>query len=261
MTGRYDRLVQRLMAARRYEDAEKWIKEGLRAIGEKWPGLGAGLRDKLREIRALEQNWPVVAALRVEEFVRHPSLQAFTDCRKASVKAKAWPQVRESLLRYLETGELPWKQKGWPLPESGLEQPEADQHNRFPLISDLIDIAILEKKPDQVLKWYDQRPQGRFGCPWLDEDAIADAVQVQAPERAVAIWKNKAERLIAQVQPKAYQEAVKFLRKAGAVMAKQNQQAQWDQYLGSLRETHARKRRLLEVLDGLDEKPIMKKGR
>ncbi|MCK9376592.1 MAG: hypothetical protein M0P73_10620, partial [Syntrophobacterales bacterium] len=222
MTGSYDRLVQRLMAARRYEDAEKWILEGLRALGEKWPGIGASLRDKLREIRALEQNWPVVTALRVEEFVRHPSLQAFTDCRKASVKAKAWPQVRESLLRYLENGELPWKQKSWPLPESGLEQPEADQRHRFPLIGDLIDIAILEKKPGQVLKWYDQRPKGRFGCPWLDEDAIADAVQVQAPERAVAIWKNKAERLIAQVKPQAYQKAAQYLRKAGLVMSKQN---------------------------------------
>jgi len=79
--------------------------------------------------------------------------------------------------------------------------------------------------------------------------------------RAVAIWKNKAERLIAQVQPKAYREAAKFLHKAGVVMAKQNNRAEWDHYLGSLRETHARKRRLLEILDGLDEKLIMKKGR
>jgi len=260
-TGSYDRLVQRLMAARRYEDAERWIREGLRALGEKWPGLGASLRDKLREIRTLEQNWPVVAALQVEEFARRPSLQAFRDCRKASVKAKLWPQVRASLLRYLETAELPWTQEDWPLPASGLKQPEADQRDRFPLISDLIGIAILEKKPDQVLKWYDQRPQGRFGCPWLDEDAIADAVQVQAPERAVAIWKNKAERLIAQVNPRAYQEAAKYLRKTALVMSKQNNQAQWDQYLGSLRETHARKRRLLEILDGLEEKPIVKKRR
>jgi uncharacterized Zn finger protein len=209
----------------------------------------------------LEQNWLVVTALRVEEFVRRPSLQAFTDCRKASVKAKAWPQVREFLLGYLEKGKLPWKQRGWPLPESGLKQPEADQHNRFPLISDLIDIAILEKKPDQVLKWYDQRPKGRFGCPWLDEDAIADAVQAHAPDRAVAIWKNKAERLIAQVKPSAYQEAAKFLHKAGVVMAKQKNRASWEQYLGILRETHARKRRLLEILDGLDEKPIVKMRR
>lgn len=260
-TGSFERLVKRLMAARRYEDAEKWIKEGIRAIGQKWPGIASGLRDKMREIRTLEQNWPVVAALQVEEFVRHPSRQAFRECQKVSDKTEAWPQVRESLLRFLEKGELPWKQKGWPLPESGLDRPGADQRSRFPLVGDLIDIAILEKKPDQVLKWYDQRPKGDFGWLRVDEDAIATAVQAHAPERAVTIWKNKAERLIAQVQPRAYQEAVKYLRKAGDVMSKQNKQAQWDQYLRSLRDAHARKRRLIEILDGLDGKPIMEKRR
>ena len=79
----------------------------------------------------------------------------------------------------------------------------------------MIDIAILEKKPDQVLKWYDQRSKGRSGWLGVDEDAIADAVQAHAPDRSVAIWKNKAERLIAQVQPKAYQEAVKYLQESG----------------------------------------------
>ena len=259
-TRSYERLVKRLVEARRYEDAEKWIKEGLRDLGEKWPGIGAGLRDKMREIRTLEQNWPVVAALQVEEFVRHPSLQAFTNCQQACNRTETWSRVRESLLNFLEKGELPWMQKGWPLPASGLDRPAVDKRNHFPLLDDLIDIAIHEKKPDQVLKWYDQSPKGR-GWLGVDEDAIAIAVQAHAPERAVAIWKKKAERLIAQVQPKAYQEAAKFLKKAGKVMSKQDKQAQWDQYLGSLREAHARKRRLLEILDGLQGKPILKKLR
>ncbi|MDD2903900.1 MAG: hypothetical protein PHU44_15850 [Syntrophales bacterium] len=166
--------------------------------------------------------------------------------------------MRASLLLFLEKGELPWKQERWPLPESGLERPEADKHVRFPLVCDLIDIAILEKKPNQVLKWYDQRPRGRWGWFGVDEDTIATAVQTYAPERSVVIWQTKAERLIAQVKPAAYQEAGKYLRKAGAVMAKQNEQANWDQYLKSLRNAHARKRHLLEVLDGLEEKPIKK---
>jgi uncharacterized Zn finger protein len=260
-TGSYERLVKRLVAARRYEDAEKWIKEGIRDIGPKWPGLAAGLRDKMREIRTLEQNWPVAAALQVEEFVRRPSCHAFTECQPASDKTEAWPKVRQALLRYLEKGELPWKQKDWPLPKSGLDRPGADQRQRFPLLSELINIAILEKKPDQVLKWYDQRPQGHFGGLGVDEDAIATAVQAHAPDRAVAIWKNKAERLIAQVKPSAYQEAVKYLRKAGEVMSQQNQPAQWDQYLRSLRAAHARKPRLMEILDGLEGKPIINKRR
>ncbi|MBM4301157.1 MAG: SWIM zinc finger domain-containing protein [Deltaproteobacteria bacterium] len=258
-TVSYERLVKRLVEARRYDDAEKWIKEGTRHLGPKWPGITAGLRGSLLEIRTLQQNWPVVAALQVEEFVRHPSLQAFRECKIGSDKARIWPQVRESLLRYLEKGELPWTQKGWPLPESGLARPDTDQRIRFPLVGNLIDIAILEKKPDQVLKWYDQRPKGHFRWLGADEDTIATAVQGHAPDRAVAIWKNKAERLIAQVKPSAYQEAVKFLRKAGDVMSKQNKQAQWDQYLRSLRDAHARKRRLIEILDGLEGKPIINK--
>jgi len=244
------------VGVRRYEEAEKWIEEGLRDLGPKWPGIAAGLRGSLLEIRTLQQNWPVVAALKVEEFVCYPSRQAFMECKKASGKTDAWPKVREFLLYFLEKGELPWKQKGWPLPESGLDRPKADQRNRFPLVGVLIGIAILEKKPDQLLKWYDQRPKG-LGWPGVDEDAIATAVQAHAPDRAVAIWTKKAERLIAQVKPAAYQEAVKYLRKAGAVMSKQNKRDQWDQYLRSLRETHARKRCLIEILDGLDGKPIM----
>ena len=257
-TGSYDRLVKRLVAARRYEDAEHWIQEGIRATKEKWPGIAADLRDKLRQIRSLEKNWPVVAAMQVEEFVRRPSRQAFTECKKASGKAKVWTSVRESLLRYLAKGNLPWKQKGWPLPESGLDRPDVDQRNRFPLVEDLIDIAILEKKPDQVLRWYDQRPKKRFGWYGVDEDDIAVAVQVHAPERAVAIWQNKAERLIAQVKPSAYHKAAGYLLKAAKVMLREKKQAAWESYLKQLREQHFRKRRLIEILDGLEGKPIVR---
>lgn len=260
-TGSYDRLVKRLVLAKRYEDAERWIQEGIKATKKKLPGIAAGLRDKLREIRTVEKNWPVVAAMQVEEFLRHPSRQAFMECKKSCEKAKAWPDVRESLLHYLEKGDLPWKQKEWPLPESGLDRPDADQRQRFPLIGNLIDIAILEKKPDQVLKWYDQRPKDRLGWYGIDEDKIATVVQSHAPERAVAIWKNKAEGLIAHVKPRAYQEAAQYLRKAAKVMAQVKKQTEWERYLKELREKHIRKSRLVEILDGLDGKSIAKKGR
>jgi len=260
-TGSYDRLVKRLVAAQRYEDAEQWIQEGIQAIKEKWPGIAADLRHKLREIRSLEKNWPVVAAMQVEELVRHPSRKAFTECKKAGSKARVWTNVRKSLLQYLEKGELPWKQKGWSLPESGLDRPDVDQRNRFPLVGHLIDIAILEKKPDQVLRWYDLRPKDRFGWYGVDEDVVATAVQAHAPERAVAIWQNKAERLIAQVKPSAYHKAAGYLRKAAKVMLREKKPAEWESYLKGLRDEHLRKRRLIEILDGLDGKPIVRNRR
>jgi uncharacterized Zn finger protein len=36
---------------------------------------------------------------------------------------------------------------------------------------------------------------------------------------------------------------------------------EWENYLKELREQHIRKRRLIEILDGLDGKPIVKKRR
>jgi uncharacterized Zn finger protein len=121
------------------------------------------------------------------------------------------------------------------------------------------ELAILEKNPERVLYWYVRLPKKRYGWYGTDDDAIAAAVQTHAPDRAVAIWKSKAERLIAQVKPKAYQEAGKYLRKAAKVMAEEKKQVDWDRYLQSLREHHARKIRLMEVLDTLDGKPIIKK--
>jgi hypothetical protein len=69
-----------------------------------------------------------------------------------------------------------------------------------------------------------------------------------------------SEGLIAQVKPKAYQEAGKYQRKAAKVMAKARKQKEWERYLQSLRDHHARKIRLMEVLDSLDYKPIIKKS-
>jgi uncharacterized Zn finger protein len=149
-------------------------------------------------------------------------------------------------------------QKDWSLTQTGLDRPEPQQSKEFPRIYDLIDIAIFEKKPDQVLRWYDQRPKDRFGLYGVGEDAIAIAVQAHAPDRAVDIWKALAERLIARVKPKAYQEAARYLRKAANVMDKQKRQAEWERYLLELRENHSRKRRLMEILDTLNSQPILK---
>lgn len=260
-TGNYNRLVDRLVSARRYGEAESWIQQGIRAVKDKWPGTAAGLRDTFRKIRTQQKNWPVVATMQVEEFVRRPSRQAFADCKKAAAKVKAWPEVRDFLLQYLEKGELPWKQKGWSLPESGLDVPEPDRRARFPMVSDLIEMAILEKNPERVLHWYDQLSNKRHGWYGVDDDEVATAVKTHAPDRAVSIWQRKAERLIAEVKPKAYQEAGKYLRKAAKVMAEEKKQGEWDRYLQSLRGQHARKIRLLEVLDSLEDKPIIKKRR
>lgn len=122
----------------------------------------------------------------------------------------------------------------------------------------LIEIAILENKPRQVLHWYDELLKNRDWWHEVDEDEIAMAVQSHAPDRAVVIWKKLAEKLIVRVKTSAYEEAATYLRRAGKVMTRQKKEKQWHEYLRDLRETHARKRRLMEIMDSLDGKPIVK---
>ncbi len=218
------------------------------------------LRDKLKDIRARQKNWPAVAAMEVEGFVRLPSPRAFAECRKAArrVNSDCWDRVQTFLLNYLEKGVLPWKQKDWPLPETGLDRPEGARKDVFPMVSELIRIAITEKNPEQVLFWYDRLPRKAFGWYGLNEDEIAAAVQYHSPDRAADLWKKKAETLIAQVTPGAYRDAASYLRKAEAMMAPRDKPKQWDQYLQELRKKHARKHRLIQILDGLDGKPMVK---
>jgi uncharacterized Zn finger protein len=109
--------------------------------------------------------------------------------------------VRSRLKAYLETGSLPWDDPKWPLPSTKLNPPERNRHDRFPLLSHLVAIAIYEKAADQVIRWYDQlvkQDRGGFGG---SDDRVAEAVKKEYPDRAVAIWKKIAEGEIAQVKP------------------------------------------------------------
>ncbi len=256
-TGSYNRLVKELMAAGRLEEAEAWIAEGISATKDKLPGIAARLREKLLKIRTLEKNWSAVSAMQTDIFVQSPSCKTFLRCKDAALKIEVWKTVRQCLLAYLESGTLPWKQETWPLlePEQSLP-PDYDSRN-FPMLYDLIDIAIMENKPDQVLYWYDKIAGDRTNWYAVDEDAVAAAIENYAPEKAVSIWKTKAQKLIQQVKQSAYQEAVKYLRKAGSVMEREQKEDEWRQFLEKLRLEHIRKRSLVELLDGLEGRPIV----
>ena len=258
-TGSYARLIELLIAEQRYEDAESWITDGIRAVRQQYPGTSKQLRNQLLQIRTSQQNWPVVAALQAEDFVRSPSGKVYLNCWNAATEAKSWSTMREHLLTYLEKGKLPWRQKDWPFPGTGLQKPEPSSHDQFPLIETLIDIAIYEKEPDTILRWYDRRPRQSFARSGSNDDHIATAVQDHAPDRAIGIWQSMAQESIARVKPSAYVEAVKHLKKARKIMLAQHGQKEWDGYLQDLRVEHARKKRLMEMLDGLDGNPILKK--
>jgi uncharacterized Zn finger protein len=260
VTGSYTRLVDILRKAKRLEEAEQWIHKGIRTTQKQWPGIAKQLKDTLREMREREGNWLKVAAFRTEDFLQSPSLHTFQDMKKAAEKAKVWPEVRGAALLYLEIGKLPQSDPTWPLPETGVKEDRETRKSEFPMIDVLIDIAIEEKRPDEVLRWYDQRRSKKrifWGWDGYHEDQVAEALADHYPDRALAIWKNVAEKQIALTKPKAYEAAVIYLRKIYNLLKKLKREEEWKNYLLKLRQANARKPRLIEILSRLEGRRIV----
>ncbi|MDH5194775.1 MAG: SWIM zinc finger family protein [Nitrospira sp.] len=251
-TGSYLRLVEHLKNAKQWEEAAEWIRKGIVATEKQWPGIASQLRTAFRELRERQRDWHGTAALRAEEFFLEPNVQTFQALEKAAQRAGVGPAVRAAAMRYLETGTRPEASTQlWPLPESELKPVSGRQPIHPPLIDVLIDIAMAEKQPDEVIRWYDRRKprlQG-WNSGWFIEDRIADAVVDTYPERAVTIWKQLAEEQIVLTKPKAYEVAAGYLRKVGRVLKQQGKERDWQDYLSTIRRAHERKRRLVEVLN------------
>jgi uncharacterized Zn finger protein len=116
----------------------------------------------------------------------------------------------------------------------------------------LIEIALLEQRHDDAVALYQELAKTRrWG--WGIDERLAKAVAGSHPEVALQIWKSIADRLIGQVKPKAYQESAGYLRQMHKVYEQTGRLANWQALLASLRAQHKAKRRLMEVLDGLEK--------
>jgi len=260
VTGSYTRLVEALRKAKRFEETEQWIHKGIKTTQKQWPGIAKQLKDTLREMREREGNWLKVAAFRTEDFLQSPSLHTYQDMKKAADKAKVWPEVRAAALLYLETSKPPQSDPTWPLPETGVKEDRETRKSEFPMINVLIDIAIEEKRPDDVLRWYDQpksKKQFFWGWDGYQEDQVAEVVADHYPDRALAIWKSVAEKQIALTKPKAYEAAAIYLRKVYSLLKKLKRENEWENYLFKLRQANARKTKLIEILSRLESRRII----
>ena len=105
-----------------------------------------------------------------------------------------------------------------------------------------------------VALYQELRKTKRWG--WETDKAVAEAVSETHPQTSLDIWRAIAEGLIGQVKPKAYEEAVIYLRRMCKVYQETSRASDWQNLLFELRREHRAKRRLMEVLDGLSGKKI-----
>jgi uncharacterized Zn finger protein len=182
--------------------------------------------------------------------------------KKVAEKAKVWTAVRAASLLYLESGKHPWADPSWPLPETGVKETSEVRKSEFPITDILINIAIEEKRPDDVLKWYDHRKSKKqvfWGGDGYQEDQVAEAVADQYPDRAIDVWKSIAQRQIALTKPKAYETAAVYLRKVHGLLKKMKREGEWRDYFLKVRQANVRKTKLIEILHRLEGGRIVEK--
>ena len=266
-TGSYERLVRRLMDGKRLDEATQWAERGYAAVLDDSPGSASGLRKLLRDIARRRRRWPLVAAYDAERFFERPDISNLKELLAAAKKAGCESGVRKAALRFLETGRRPAPSGKWPLPPTQLpsaDPPDGRASEPVKHWDVLRDLAIEEDRPDDVLRWHDRlAPRGRSSF-WRSDDAglrVARAVASTHPERAIEIYHAAAEKLIERAKPDAYVEAGGLLRRVRDLLHASKRSSEWPAVLAELRKSHRRKRRLMEVFDGLEGQPIVRARR
>lgn len=261
----YAKLVDTLLACGEREKAHQWCLAGYVRTIEDSPGIASELQQRLRKMAEKDQRNDLAAAYRAQDFFAHPSLQSYENLLKASQKAGHRTAVREAVLDYLQTGKRPDTQGvkktagSWPLPLPEVAPPHKKQErwpDKFPHLDLQIEIAIAEKRIEDLISLYEQyRKTRRWG--WETDKAVAKAIEKSHPQLALDIWLAIAENLIAQVKPKAYEEAAIYLRLMHKVYTSEKRLADWQALIARLRQQHKAKRRLMEVLDSLNGKKLV----
>ncbi len=265
VTWCYDRLVDTLMAQGKIEKARQWCVKGFSMTKQEAPGIANSLQTKLRDLAAREKNFHMVAAYHAQDFFEHPSRSSYITLQKATNKVDCWAVVRTQILDYLVNGRRPdlssrskpKNKQGWPLPLPEVNLPRDRRFLRdFPDINMLIEIAILECRLDDVVALYQKQLTTNRWKPGIGGE-VAKAVSKSHPEVSLGIWVKMAEEQICLVKPKAYEVAASYLRKMHEVFKETGQLSQWQRLVKDIRLRHKAKRRLLEVLDGLEGNRII----
>lgn len=254
----YETLVEALLETGERDRARQWCIRGFNKTIKDAPGIAGRLQERLRQLAEDEGKLELATAYRAEDFFDRPSEKAYIELRQAAEKVKSWPTVRDGVLHYLQTGKLPHGgnkgKKAWPLPKPEVQRPESREKFRlesFPNREMLIEIAILERRNDDAVTLYRTLAATRRWS-WDIDERLAKAVTRSHPQIALQIWKSIADRLIGQVKPKAYQQAAVYLKCMHKIYEETGHLGEWKALTLNLRVEHKAKRRLMEVLDELE---------
>jgi uncharacterized Zn finger protein len=220
---------------------------GFGACLENNPAESWRLVERLADLEGQEGDHEAVVALRVEQFIHHPTLAGYHIINKAAGPTY-WPPVRASLLHWLASGDRPQGAADWPLPDSGLDT-NADPRRVAPPCphhSLLIEIALDEGDHDTAVRWHQQAPAYANHA-----EMVAERVRDSHPDISLAIWSARVETLVHEARTADYARARPYLEGIRDLYRQLGNESEANAFFTKLRRRHKAKRRFLEVIDGV----------
>jgi uncharacterized Zn finger protein len=280
VSGSYERLVKRLIERKQYEQAERWAGEGIEKTAAKLPGIASSLEKLLDEMAIQRRQWPIAAAHAALGFFSHPNRDSFQKLLEGAAKADCENSIRGIALNFLETGASPLPSPGtvsaknvenaeWPLPMPAYLLPLLGNESRYrsaagPHFDVLIDMAIADRRQDDVLRWYDAMSAGqkhRGSMSWYGSggfgDQVAAAVTESHPERSLAIYRQRVDDHLPHASASAYEAVADYLRKMRPILKALHREVEWDGLLADIRSRYKNRPKFMEILDKLDPRPIV----
>lgn len=249
-------LVDMLLRLGRRKDAETVCWQKLAAMSADDPHRHHFL-DRLKAMSSEDGDGMTLAVCNLVNFIAYPSVESYKALKESSERVNVWKQVRGGVLRYLETGSMPEKGRGWPLPPMPTRLPDGGS-SAFPKNEILCELAMVEKRAKDALSWYKKTVASKdHWAGWHSyggglEWKVADAICVEYPEEAIAIWQELVRVNLKSVGDGHYTAICNALRKMRPLMKNLGRLAQWQGIIAEIQAGYKRRINLMRMLRNLE---------
>jgi len=219
--------------AKQPDKALEWAERGLKAFPERSDNR---LRDFLVAVYLKRKRNDEALQLTWIQFEERQILEHYKKLHDVAGKLGIWPgQRNRALARIAETiaREASTTSRWKPKPSA-------------PNYSLRVEVALWEKDFDAA---WESAHAGTCDRNLLI--ALAAKLESSRPDGAISLYRRVVPPIVEQTNNAAYEEAIKLIRKVGALMKAQNQSRPFGDYLAELRVQFKPKRNFIKLLDGV----------
>jgi uncharacterized Zn finger protein len=223
--------AQECMDMGQQDKAVAWAEAGLKSSAA---GTAYELHELLaddyvrrgRVTEALNHAWAA--------FTERPGIESYSRLRDVAGKSKQTAVWREEALEYLRERSVRRASK---------EDPEWKREESKTCGSLVVEILLKERNVNAA--WREASVADCDSRVWMK---LAKARETEHPADAIRVYEQFAERAAQAGTKDAYEEVVRYLRRAREVATRLGYPEKFRQYLAGFRERHKRKKKLLWLL-------------